>query len=225
MNRLTWRNVFGFADDSLICDECRQSLTIISGEICRCCGRKLETLPEEYVIGDICSDCLRWEKDPAWKGVLVKNRSLFVYDSFLKELMTRFKFQGDAVLINAVKGDLKKLWQTAFSGECVVPIPLSRKRLYERGFNQSLLLANLLDAEVIDGLVRLDHEEKQSKKSRMERLERSSTIFCVKEGARVKGKAIVLVDDIYTTGATVRHAAKALLDAGASRVSSLTLAR
>lgn len=219
---LTWNSVFGLTEPDKLCEECRQSLTIISGEICRVCGRMLEKTPKGFVDGDTCLDCIRWEM--IWPDKNFKNRSLYVYDDKMKEWMTRFKFRGDVVLSEAITSEWKKLWLKECQNDIIVPIPLSGKRLYERGFNQSLVLAQLLDGEIKDILTR-QNSEKQSKKSRSERLQTNADFFQLKVGINLSGAKIVLIDDIYTTGTTVRNAAQTLFDHGARSVSSLTLAR
>jgi competence protein ComFC len=104
----------------------------------------------------------------------------------------------------------------------LVPIPLSEERLIERGFNQAEVLVSFLSLPLWNVLGRRDHE-KQSKKQKSERL--IAPQFYVKDSRQIAGKDIVLIDDIYTTGATVYHAATQLLQYGASSVSSFTLIR
>ncbi|WP_318246450.1 ComF family protein [Rossellomorea aquimaris] len=106
--------------------------------------------------------------------------------------------------------------------DLIIPIPLSDERLYERGFNQSTVLLEEAEVRPSTILTRL-HSEKQSKKTRSERLLQEQ-VFRLAE-SDVRGKTILLFDDIYTTGTTLRQAAKLLREAGADAVSSLTLAR
>lgn len=109
------------------------------------------------------------------------------------------------------------------SFDLVTFIPLSNERLMERGFNQAQALTDLLGLNTVELLTRL-HTEKQSKKSREERISLAQ-VFQVTKPDLLKQKSILIVDDIYTTGSTLRHAAKALKTAGATEVSSITLAR
>nr|WP_279325946.1 phosphoribosyltransferase family protein [Bacillus sp. FJAT-47783] len=104
-----------------------------------------------------------------------------------------------------------------------LPIPLSQQRLYERGFNQALLLSQQLHLPIIEPLEKIDLK-KQSKKSRNERIH-SKNMFTLTKPELVKDQHIIIIDDIYTTGTTIRHAAKLLHQAGASTVQSLTLIR
>ncbi len=211
----------GLDSEPLLCGECREKLVLIEGEICRQCGRSFSLFPEKYRQNDICLDCVRWSK----KGPSIsKNRSLLQYNPFMQEFMAQFKYRGDSELIKAFSDELRTLFKKEFRGTIVVPIPLSEERHYERGFNQSELIAISVGSTVVDALERPLHEEKQSKKSRADRLE-NQTVFTFKSGSDIRGKSITLVDDIYTTGATVEAAGKILLEQGARKVMSFTVAR
>nr|WP_276532455.1 phosphoribosyltransferase family protein [Cytobacillus horneckiae] len=105
----------------------------------------------------------------------------------------------------------------------LVPIPLSPERKYERGFNQSEALINALGRQPLSILTRI-HSEKQSKKSRNERISLPQ-VFQLTDSAAIQDKCLVIIDDIYTTGSTLRHAAKLLKESGAKEVTSLTIAR
>ncbi|WP_374120909.1 ComF family protein [Neobacillus sp. PS3-12] len=191
----------------------------VSGECCRMCCRPFSQMDEQFRHGDLCNDCVRWEADSEWQGYLDQNVSLFQYNNFLKEVIARFKFRGDYVIAKAfaeqIKSELAKL-----EYDFLVPIPLSEERLYERGFNQAEALLTIAGYTPTPLLTRI-HSEKQSKKSRNERIH-VRQVFQVSES--VSGK-ILLIDDIYTTGSTLRHAAKILKEAGAERIQSITLAR
>ncbi|MCM3731592.1 ComF family protein [Fictibacillus nanhaiensis] len=221
----SWASLLGLSSAPLLCQPCERKLTLIQGDICRICGRSFSLFPEEYRQGDCCYDCIRWEEDEEWKGVLQQNRSLYVYNDFLKEVIAKIKYRGDAELIKAfypvAHTNMKSISQNAV----IVPIPLSNERQYERGFNQAELFALSMNRNVNLLLNRKTHEEKQSKKTRNERMEKKNNPFVVEEPSKVNGKRIVLVDDVYTTGTTLRYAAKVLIEAKAKNVSSITLAR
>ncbi|MGG1572329.1 ComF family protein [Fictibacillus sp. NRS-1165] len=223
---VNWRSVLGLAGEVHFCEVCSSSFERIQGEVCEICGRSFSLFPEKYRQENRCNDCLRWEEDDKWRGILAKNRSLYVYNDFLKELISRLKYRGDAELVNGFRQELKGVYRQEFKGCVAVPVPLSLERHYERGFNQAQLLAGLLGVEVVHAVNRVLHEKKQSKKSRRERLEMRERIFMLGvDEELVKGKSIVLVDDVYTTGATIRQAAIVLKEAGAGSIASLTLAR
>ncbi len=210
----------------MLCERCQAKLEELAAPLCEQCGRSLKELDENFHDGSMCSDCMRWEQDAQWRGVLTKNRSLYQYNSYLKEIMAQFKYRGDYALGEVFCESLLAIYRRELRGTFLVPIPLSKERHYERGFNQAEVLAAMI-GEPVGALERQLHEEKQSKKTREERLHRKENPFIVAKRfkEKVAGVDITIVDDIYTTGATVRYAAKALLDSGAKSVSSITIAR
>ncbi|MEH7444574.1 ComF family protein [Bacillus sp. JJ1122] len=179
-------------------------------------------LEPEYRLGNVCLDCKRWEDDDKWSGSLDKNISMFSYDNFTKEVIAKFKFRGDYILAELFASAFRKAL-LAFQYDYIVPIPLSEERLYERGFNQAEAIIRTAGCQPTHLLSRI-HTEKQSKKSRHERIHLEQ-VFKAETHLDLRGKTILLVDDIYTTGSTLRHAAKLLKDHGAAKVYSLTLAR
>jgi competence protein ComFC len=223
-SNITWRAIILGEKSKRICELCEQKLEKIDGELCTICGRPLKNLSSDYVKGDLCVDCVRWQQDGRWKDTLTKNRSVYLYNDFMKDILTLFKFRGDVAIAEAFRENFRKCFQQHYNKQFViVPIPLSPERLYERGFNQAAVLAQFLDLPIHDLLSRTRHE-KQSKKSRKERI-RSEKVFSLKENAVVPRQPILLIDDIYTTGSTLRQAAKVLFQAGVPSVSSLTLIR
>ncbi|MGP7818544.1 ComF family protein [Niallia sp. 01092] len=213
-----WTYLFSREPSYYICDDCKHKLAFIEGERCIICSRPLADLDDVFIKEKRCNDCWRWEQNPKWKGVLEQNTSLFLYNDFLKEVIARFKYRGDYEIAGAFSLFLPK---DLFADKMIVPIPLSEERLYERGFNQAEALVN--NVQVHNILTRV-HSEKQSKKTREERLE-TVPIFKLTAEESIIAQNIVLVDDIYTTGATLRKAAKVLKEAGAKSVTSFTIAR
>ncbi|WP_042354022.1 ComF family protein [Bacillus rubiinfantis] len=217
-----WRVIFSVQQEQLICRECESKLEKITGKTCQICGRPFQLVAEDFRHGDICHDCYRWEEDSRWQGVLKRNQSLFVYNDFLKEVLAKFKFRGDYDLVRVFAPYVKQAVQK-INADLFVPIPLSSERLYERGFNQAAALLVGAGLPVTELLTRI-HLEKQSKKSRTERIHLPQ-VFNVIQNADIQGRSIVLIDDIYTTGSTIRHGARLLQQAGAASIQSLTLAR
>lgn len=112
----------------------------------------------------------------------------------------------------------------------IVPVPLHPKKLRQRGFNQALLLARSFfpgERKKIrsDILVKIRETESQTGLSGTERRKNLRNAFQVKNSGAVSGKKLLLVDDVYTTGTTVRECARMLMKAGAVNVDVLTLAR
>ncbi|MCM3691751.1 ComF family protein [Neobacillus niacini] len=217
-----WTEIFSEEKELIICSICKNKFERVEGEKCKLCSRPFQFLEENFRRGDLCYDCERWEEDIEWHGYLHANHSIFLYNDFFKEVMANYKFRGDYVLAkifaNCVKGFLKRI-----QSDLLVPIPLSDERLYERGFNQAEALIVESGFTPAKPLTRI-HLEKQSKKSRSERIH-IPQVFQINSQVEIIGKEILLIDDIYTTGSTLRHAAKLLKESGAERVQSLTLAR
>jgi competence protein ComFC len=217
-----WTALLSSEKEKFICPTCEIKLEEIHGETCRICSRPFHLLDQQFRSGDLCHDCVRWEEDPEWSGFLDKNVSIFQYNDFLKDVIARFKFRGDYLLSKVFAESIKKRLST-LNPDLFVPIPLSNERLYERGFNQAeaiLLESGFLPTHLLSRV----HSEKQSKKTRAERIHLSQ-VFKICDEINIEGKKIVLIDDIYTTGSTLRHAAKLLKGAGAESIQSITLAR
>ena len=220
--KIGWQDLVAEEKQETLCETCKAKLQEIHGKTCLICGRPLESLEPRFIQGDYCYDCMRWEEDPQWQGCLTKNHSLYMYNKFLQEVIARYKFRGDYILARIFSEKVLKII-TGLKADLLVPIPLSPERLQERCFNQAealLLEAGLPRANILKRI----HSEKQSKKSRHERIH-VGQVFQLETDAVIAGKTILLIDDIYTTGSTLRHAAKVLVEHGANSVSSLTIAR
>ena len=113
--------------------------------------------------------------------------------------------------------------------DVLLPIPLSQQRLAERGFNQALLLSHHINRAKTQSqtLLRMKHTIAQSSLKRSERLTNLAGAFAVAPllVAQLRGKNILLIDDVVTTGATLNFAARVLKQAGAAHVGALVLAK
>jgi competence protein ComFC len=217
-----WISIFSEEKELLICPICEGKLEKVEGKTCRICSRPFQFLKERFKHDDLCHDCKRWEEDSLWKGYLDSNHSIFMYNEFLKEIIATYKFRGDYVLSKMFVPYLKDYFKK-INPDLMVPIPLSEERLFERGFNQAEALI-IESGFTPSRLLTRTHAEKQSKKSRSERIH-IPQVFKLELDVDIRGKTILLIDDIYTTGSTLRHASKLLKESGAQRIESLTLAR
>lgn len=114
--------------------------------------------------------------------------------------------------------------------DIIVPVPLHRWRLLKRRYNQAALLAQAIGAQVglpvsVAALTRVKATASQGHLNRAQRQKNVAGAFAVSDPAKVKGKRIVLIDDVLTSGATVEACARVLLAAGASMVNVVSLAR
>lgn len=207
---------------AVFCKACDAALASsrITGATCIVCGAPFAAKTGQ---AHTCGECLI-EPPP-----FVRARSAFIYDGAVLDAVHAFKYNGRVQLaaglgrlaVGAVSPDT--------APEVVLPVPLHLKRLRERGFNQSLLIAREVAAALnvaVDyrSLRRTRHTEKQTGFSAAERRKNVIGAFKVARPERVRGKSVLLVDDVFTTGTTVRECAKVLKAAGAE-VSVLTLAR
>lgn len=157
-----------------------------------------------------------------------------IYDGALRTAIHRFKFKGRKKLAQALGIIIVQYLSQSPSLEMseidlIVPVPLHQKRLRQRGFDQTDLLAQVIGryfgVDVSHALIRTKNTKAQFELPRQERFKNINGVFHVTDKSAVQGKRILLFDDIYTTGATISECSKALKKAGAKRVEILTLSR
>lgn len=197
----------------LICDDCQQNFTPLTGQTaCPGCSR-----PQEKSV--LCTECNEWRSVYPWQ---LTHHALYRYDDAMKEFMQRYKFAGDYRLRQIFSSEFVSAISKC-QVDMVVPIPVTEQTMRTRGFNQ---VEGLLGNLPVNHLLKCRDKEKvaQSKKNRWERLASKQPFILINEAA-VRRKRILLVDDIYTTGRTLYHAANLLYQAGAATVISISLAR
>ena len=157
-------------------------------------------------------------------------RAFGPYEGRLAQLIQLYKYGGERALARLLASLLHELLQAeGFTQEIdgITFVPMSRKRRRERGFNQAELLARrlgqLIQAPVFSALLKTKETEPQEALSRAERLKNLQGAFAARGRARCE--RVLLVDDVYTTGATVRECAQALKAGGYEHVYVLTVAR
>ncbi len=206
------------------CPSCLSRIKFFSPPRCPRCGIGFPSPSDQ---DHLCSGCL--SREPPF----AKARSLCPYEGLIAEIISRFKFGGVASLARPL-GILLAEYRDPefpFSGiDLLIPVPLHTRRLRERGFNQSLLLAREVSRRRsiplnFAALRRSRQTQPQTQLSGPQRQKNVRGAFEVRSAGAVADKRILLIDDVFTTGATVQECAKALLDAGAKSVDVLTLAR
>jgi len=216
----------------LLCSACAHAFAPVESPLCRRCGMVFTSREG----GDrICGSCLKSSSR------FTMARAAGVYDRTLKVLIHQLKYRGTIRLAGPLGellfGAFLRFWDME-TVDLVVPVPLHRRKMRQRGFNQAALLIRnwstlravnpeTLPAVVDDQsvLVRWRWTESQAGLGRVERSRNIRGAFTVQRPAAVAGKRVLLIDDVYTTGATVGECARVLLKAGAMRVDVLTLAR
>ena len=187
------------------------------------CGRPSDR-PGSY----ICSRCYG---TLPWYGEF--SRSAFAYLEPISQLINSFKFNGAEYLAvdfaDAMELSFRKKHDVA-SVDLVVPVPLHPRRLSRRGYNQSGLLASAFAKRINRpcddrSLVRIRDTDHQSRLGGDERRENLKGAFQVMDMSRIRGRSIVLIDDVMTTGATLEECSDVLLAGGAYRVIPFVLAK
>ncbi|MBU0672135.1 MAG: ComF family protein [Candidatus Margulisbacteria bacterium] len=160
--------------------------------------------------------------------------SIAVYDGALRTAIHRFKFKGKKRLAEPLGIIMVKYLSQAPMLEMkeidvIIPVPLHKKRLRQRGFNQAELLGNVLSryygTSLVSALERVNNTQAQFDLPRQERFNNITGAFKVVDSQSVYNKRVLLLDDIYTTGATIAECSKVLKIAGAKRVEVMTLSR
>lgn len=151
------------------------------------------------------------------------------YDGTLRKLIHVFKFEGVQTLSQPLGRYLARVLPRDLYFDVIVPMPLHWRRRWQRGFNQSELLAREIarrwNAPAERAVRRKKATAPQAGLTSAQRRKNVSGAFEVKRGKRLDGKRILLIDDVLTTGATASACARALKRAGAARVTFLALAR
>lgn len=212
----------GVSEGSQVCTACRADLAQRTGGYCPRCALVFGASTDPATL---CLQCR--VSPPPWENTYFYGP----YEGRLKSLVLRFKFQAQLGLGEVLHVLLHQALAcgSAPDHDLVIPVPLHPRRLRHRGFNQSLELARGVSGEDSrklepNAVTRVRDTPAQHTLPRAKRLDNLADAFLA-DPAHVQGRSVLLVDDILTTGATVQAASQALLQAGATRVSLLVLAR
>ncbi len=206
------------------CPPCTEGIHFIRSPLCPRCG-----IPFPATEGEdhLCGECLATERPYAVA------RAVGLYEETLLTAIHLFKYRGRIGIGEVLGGIMADFaggqWDmTAFS--LIIPVPLHRKRLRERGFNQAVILARAIAKRFSLPLdfMTLRRELFTAPQVGLGREERSANVrkaFAVRKPEKIAGRRILLVDDVATTGSTLTECASALMRAKAEAVAVLTLAR
>lgn len=214
-----------------LCLGCNQSLGANEKVLCTRCRI---SLPETGQHRDPCDQNHLLNKFAG--KVPIQFLASYVYftkGGIVQKLIHSMKYKGQKEAAKEIAGwyghQLKSESRLTNEIDVVIGVPLHKGRLQQRGYNQADLIAEGL-AEALnvplrtDILIRSRFKESQTHKNRLERWENVSTVFAVMNQREVKGKNVVIVDDVLTTGATIEACAVELIKAGCKSVGVLTLA-
>lgn len=185
---------------------------------CPRCGRPQPS-------GIVCPDCVRWQ------AVIDGIRSPFRFEGVIREAIHQLKYQNLRALAVPLAGMLQEyLSANPLEFDVLVPVPLHRKRLRERGYNQARLLAQelgkLTNKPVLDDvIIRRKHTPPQARTATIEeRTHNISDAFACPDN-RLRGRHVLLLDDVATSGSTLNAGAAVLKASGATAVWRLVMAR
>lgn len=208
-----------------LCESCFNKIRFISAPYCQVCGMPFEN-EADAKLNLVCAHCA------SHKHLNRLQRSAVVYDEFSKKIILDFKFHQKTQCAPILAKWLLSAGQDIFKQkvDLIVPVPLSYRRLFKRGYNQSAILAKMLAKQTgvsvdVTSFKKCRHTKPQSSLLENARLKNVRNAFKVVNTRHIKGKRIVLIDDVMTTGATLSECTKALIKAGALSVDTLTVAR
>jgi ComF family protein len=201
-----------------ICSACQASLLPIKPPFCSRCGLPLSG-------GTLCSGCTVWEAEI--NGI----RAAFRFDGVARQVIYQLKYQNlKAIAPEMARLMLATIPVTAIPGDILVAVPLHLHRMRKRGYNQSALLARelarLTGLEFDEACLKRNYNTPSQARTRnvLERRENVRGAFSCQSG-NLRGRRVILVDDVATSGATLNAGAAALKQAGALSVWGLTFAR
>lgn len=200
------------------CDECLKNVEYITEEkCCSLCGTSLK-------IKNICSHCKEHKRE------FDMARSVCKYNDFMANMITKFKYHNHPYMANTFAHMLtKKFKEMNILPDYVIPVPITKKREKERGFNQAFLIADVFAKEnnlklLDDVLIKTKEAKHQADLGYAERQQNIVGSFKVQNKKAVSGKTILIIDDVLTTGATSSACAEVLKKAKAKNVYVLCVA-
>ena len=209
-----------------------QLLNLIYPKICGICEKGKNTY--------LCKKCENKLKEIAIFGkdeyldkYFENHYYIFKYDSIIRNLIIDYKFNEKPYLYRSILEFLNKYQKKYVQFEIydiIIPVPISKKRNKERGYNQSLLIAReIAKNEKVklrnNVILKVKNNNTQSKLNKEERAENVKNVYKITNNKEIIDKNILLIDDIFTTGATLNECSKMLKQASAKKVDVLTIAK
>jgi ComF family protein len=205
-----------------ICDTCYEKMPMVGGKVCETCGQPMDEPygPEQ------CLDCRKTTL------YFIQNLPVYEYKGIVRQAIMKLKFYNKkrvARTLGILMADKIKQMTSLPKFDIITYIPLSKKRLAQRGYNQSKLLCSVIAEELNfpiseNVLWKVKDTPPQSTLNRDERQHNIKNAFMVKDKYSIKDMIILLVDDIYTTGRTVNECSRLLKKAGAKEIYVVTAA-
>jgi len=219
----------GPSNFTFICKNCWDKVEWIETPHCSQCSKPLSLSPAFQDISTLlCPECSR--NNSYFKKIFVPT----LYEGVMKKAIHLLKYNKKRGVLRSLEKIIKTYFGYVDFPSCyldlVVPIPLHRKKLKERGFNQAELIARIITKHfqiplIKNNLQRVKATVTQTTLNKKERLKNIKGAFKVKDKDKFQAKNILLVDDVYTTGTTIKEAVKVLKEAKVKEIYVFTLAR
>lgn len=209
-------------EESGVCAHCRERLPRVTEPVCRHCGKPIADVRESQ-----CFDCSKKRSD------LEQGRALWLYTEQMKKAIADFKYRGHLISGDFYAAELVRgvgEWIRQSGVQCLIPVPLYKRKQWFRGFNQAAYLAERLGEHmglpVCEVLVREYATKPQKGLDNRQRAHNLRGVFGIREDL-IAGlqdfHSVLLVDDIYTTGATLEECARTIKKYGNWKVYSICL--
>lgn len=209
-----------------VCASCWSAIRPITPPVCERCG---DPLPSWRVISQQRALCARCRRRPS---AIDRGRAAGAYEGALRDIIHALKYDGRRTVAQSLARLMATDGESILQGaDCAIPVPLHWRRQRARGFNQATELARALGLPVVDALARIHPTASQTDLPAGQRHRNVRGAFrlvrrgLMRRALDVRGRTIVLVDDVSTTGATLEACARVLKAAGAREVRALTAAR
>lgn len=209
-------------EGAILCSTCFENIQFLGVFCCPVCHQKFER-------GLVCGNCRSTSALDQVAALLPYVESQ-PFGQIIQAFKYSYSIDARKILARSLE-TTQTILQTLplFDIDAIVPIPLHKRRLAERGFNQAEIIAQLISKQVnipvVPILTRFRATKQQAKLTRVERQENVRDAFVLQKNLSISGKIFLLIDDVYTTGSTMQAAARVLKEAGARAVIGFTLAR
>ncbi len=207
------------------CASCWADFTAMTGPVCPSCGKPFDS--PEALSHSLDQRCLSCRQTPP---IFDQALSIGYFEGPLREAIHQYKYRPCRALGRPLGSWMAKNIRPVSDIDSIIPVPLHVTRLRHRGFNQALILAHELSNVFslplsFDNLKRVRPTRPQVELSGPERIKNVAGAFALRRPDEIRDSDVLLIDDVYTTGATMNECARVLKNAGASRVTALTIAR
>ena len=213
--------------DKGLCNKCISEINFINGEICHRCGHPLNEVTTAKGGKIICGGCLKNKRH-----LFRMSRSACVYDDFSKKLILDFKFHDKTDLAPFLAKMMYVAGKDIFNAgvDVIIPVPMHYTRMLKRRYNQAALLAKELgklsgSKVCYNAVTKIKMTKPQAQCTGVERIKNVKEAFFAKTPKALQGKRVLLIDDVLTTGATLKECALTIKKAKPKSIDCLTVTR